>query len=347
MKTFFATYLSEVAKKVFLAIGTPEEEAETLSAELVLSNLLGIDSHGVVRIPQYVEEVKSGRVKPGAPIELAHENPTTAIVDCGWNFGIVAASRMTKLAYQKATTEGISCVVSRRCHHAGRIGAYVQNLANQGIFGLASANSSRHGHFVSPWGGMEGRLSTNPIAFGAPTSGDPVVMDMSTSTISEGKIRVTMMEGRSLPKGFILDSHGNPTTDPKDFYGPPRGTILPIGNSLGYKGFGLSLLVEVLGSAFAGVPVTPDGETDDYINGVCVIGIDPDAFSGKTAFLKVMDRLVEYVTSSQPAPTSQEVVMPGTYDFRTKEIREKKGIPVDEAIWSKIVDTAEHLGVPL
>ena len=186
-----------------------------------------------------------------------------AVVDCGFNFGPVAAARMVDIVCEKADRSDIAFAVSRNCTHIGRLGGVVQKVAERGFFGIATCNSSKHGHWVVPWGGREGRLATNPMAFAAPTSGDPVVLDMSTSMISEGKVRVLMNQGLPVPEGCIQDADGKPTTDPNHWYGPPKGTILPFGSELGYKGFGLSLLVEILSGMMAGEPASDA----PYING--------------------------------------------------------------------------------
>jgi len=345
MKLYNADYLKGIGTKIFEACGSPRNEAEILSTELVDASLMGLDSHGIMRYTQYVDQVLDGSVKPGSKISIMSETPNTAVVDCAWNFGIVSASKMTEIAYHKAENNNIACVASRHCHHVGRLGSYVQKLAERSMFAFATANSSRHGHWVTPWGGKEGRLATNPLAYAAPTSGLPVVMDMSTSMIAEGKIRVLMQQGKTLPEGCVLDADGNATTDPEAFYGPPKGTILPFGYDLGYKGFGLSLLVETLSSSLAGVPVTPDGSKDEYINGLCIIAINPDAFAGKETFKKVMDTLSGYITSAHPAPGHEEVVMPGTYDFRMREKRLKEGIPIAEETWKQILEAGKKVGL--
>ncbi|MDO8686572.1 MAG: Ldh family oxidoreductase, partial [Clostridiales bacterium] len=242
----------------------------------------------------------------------------------------------------------ISCVISMHSNHVGRLGAYVQKLADKGMFALATANSSKHGHMVTPWGGMEGRLATNPIAYAVPAKDRlPIVMDMSTSMIAEGKIRILMQQSKPLPEGCVLDAQGNPTTDPKAFYGPPKGTILPFGYNLGYKGFGLSLLVEILSSTLAGIPVTPDGQKDEYINGICIIAINLDAFTAEEHFKTITNDLCKYVTSSPAAPGNNEVLMPGTLDFRMREKRLNEGIPVPEETWKQIVETAKRVGLSI
>ena len=342
MKTFPADDLRALGEELFVACGVPEEEAAIVANELVEASLMGLESHGVTRYIWYTEEVLNGHLKPGAPIRVIKETPTMAIVDCGYNFGPVGATRMVEIVCDKAWQSGIAFVVSQHCHHIGRLGAYVQKAAEQGLFCLATANSSKHGHFVVPWGGREGRLATNPLAYGVPTGGRPIVMDMSTSMISEGKIRVLMHEGKPVPEGRILDGYGDPTTDPKAFYELPRGTILPFGGKLGYKGFGLGLLVEILSSTMAGEAITDDYR---YINGLALIALDPEPLCGAERFRHLVDALTTYITTTPPAPGHDEVIMPGELDFRMREQRLREGIPLPDETWRQIVETAKRVGV--
>jgi len=233
-------------------------------------------------------------------------------------------------------------VVSQRCHHVGRLGGWAQKVAGEGLFCLAAANSARQGHFVVPWGGREGRLATNPLAFAAPTTGLPVVLDMSTSMIAEGKIRVLLHAGQTVPPGCIQDAEGRPTTDPQRFYGPPRGTILPLGGRLGYKGFGLALLVEILGSVLAGEPLTDEFR---YVNGLGLVAIDPEPLCGLPRFVELMEQLRAYITSCPPAPGHREVTMPGELDFRTSEQRQRTGIPLPETTCRQLEAAAARVGV--
>ncbi|MBI2844085.1 MAG: Ldh family oxidoreductase [Armatimonadetes bacterium] len=342
VNVFSAGYLREVGTRIFVGCGAPPDEAALVAEELVDASLMGLDSHGVIRYIEYVMRVREGKTRPGAPVRVVKETPTTAIVDCGFNFGAVSASRMVEIACEKAASQSIACVVSRNSTHIGRLGGYAQKVAERGLFCIATCNSSKHGHWVVPFGGKEGRLATNPMAFAAPTSGLPVVLDMSTSAISEGKIRLLMAQGKEIPSGYCQDAEGNPCTDPEVWYGPPKGTILPFGHELGYKGYGLSLLVEIMGGIMAGEASTEDGS---YVNGFALIAVDPEAFCGREKFVELMDNLCSYHRSCPPAPGFTEVVLPGTYDFRMREKRLKEGIPVTDVTWKQIKECAATVGV--
>ena len=339
MRNVQANQLCEVSAAILAACAAPDADAVLVAKELVEANLMGIDSHGVIRIPQYVEAVRRNEIVPGAPVCIELQTAGAAVVDCAWNFGIVAAHKILEIAEEMAQSQAIACVTSHHAHHVGRLGAYVQRLAERGFVSLAVANGARSGHWVTPWGGREGRLATNPLAFGAP--GDPIVLDMSTSMISEGKIRLLAQQGTHIPSGCILDAHGCPTTDPEAFYGPPMGTILPFGGALGYKGFGLSLMVEILGSTLGGTSVPPDGAPNTYLNGFTVIVFHPDAFSDR--FVETIDKLCAYITSCPPATDSSGVVMPGGYDFAMRKKRLAEGIPIAENTWEALRKTAASL----
>ena len=212
------------------------------------------------------------------------------------------------------------------------------------MLALATCNSPIHGHFVLPWGGREGRLATNPIAYAVPTSSDPVVSDFSTSVAPEGKVRWSFNEGKPVPEGWILDAVGQPTTDPKAFYGPPRGGLLPLGAGAGHKGFALSLLVEILGSTLAGISST---DPKALGNGVCFIVVDPSAFCPLDRFRRLMDETIAYIKSSPPAPGFNEVLVPGELEFRTMKRRSIEGIPVDSATVRALREHAARLAVDL
>jgi uncharacterized oxidoreductase len=334
--------IAALGAALFRAAGTPDDDARQVAAALVTSSLMGHDSHGVLRIPEYLDLIAAGRIIPGAAMTVAHECGATAVVDCGHNFGVLGAHRAVAEAMRLARTHCVACVVTHRCAHVGRVGAYVQAAAAQGFVALATCNSPIYGHFVLPWGGREGRLATNPIAYAIPTSGDPVLADISTSVVPEGKVRVYRNQGQPLPPGWVLDAGGRPTTDAAAFYGPPRGGILPLGGPAGHKGFALGLLVEVLGSALAGLASTDPAVTG---NGLCFVVIDPSAFVPPARFKELVDGLVAYVKSPPPAPGFDEVLVPGEPEFRTLRQRRQSGVPVDEVTWRAIGEHARRLNV--
>jgi uncharacterized oxidoreductase len=344
MKTISAEDLRDIGLRLFVACGAPLSDAEAVTDELVESSLMGLDSHGVIRFPEYVRLALDGHVIVGAASRIVRETPATALVDCGLNFGQVSARRMTEIAIAKAIATGIACVASVNSGHVGRLGSYPQKIAARGLFGLAFVNASKRGHRVWPFGGREGRLATNPIAFGAPTDGDPILLDMSTCVMPEGKVRLLLQQGRPAPPGAIVDSQGNPTTDPAQLYAEPRGGLLPLGGPFGYKGFGLGVLVEIAGGLLAGVSSSANHAQH---NGLCLIAIDPDAFCGRDRFRELVSDLADYLRDTPPAPGTAGVIMPGAPEFASRQRRLSEGIPVADETWRLIAEAAHRAGVSL
>jgi uncharacterized oxidoreductase len=329
---------------LFEAAGAPADEARLTAEDLVTNSLMGHDSHGVMRIPEYLDLVTQGTIIPGARSTVERTSATTAVVDCAHNFGPVGAHRAMRAALDIGAEHRLACVITRRCNHAARLGAYVQKAAERDFIGLATCNSPVHGHFVLPWGGKEPRLATNPMAYAVPTRGDPIVADFSTSVVPEGKIRMCRNEGKPLGPGWAVDATGRPTTDAALFYGPPRGSLLPLGGSAGHKGFALGLLVELLGSALRGIACT-DPKVGG--NGLCFLVIDPASFVPIERFKELVDETVAYMKSSPPAPGFAEVLVPGELEFRTLRRRQAEGVPVDPVTWRALQDHARRLKVNL
>lgn len=344
---FTADEIRSICKSAFMSTGASEDEALVIAEELTEANLMGLDSHGFMRVADYLSLVKKGTIIPGVAVETQFESPNSVVVNGNHNYGIVTATETTRLVIQKAMENNIAVGATRHCNHIGRLGAYTQKIANSGMMGFAVVNSSRHGHFVAPFGGAQGRLATNPLSFAFPTKGDPILLDMSTSMVAEGKIRFLMQAGKELPDNCVLTADGKPTNSPVEFYEPAKGTILPFGESMGYKGFGLGLMVELLGSTLSGVRLTPDGETDEYINGFFVMAVNPRIFGESNDILDNVEILKEYILSAKPAQGSAGVVAPGQLDFETRARRLKDGIEVAEDTWRQIIAAGKLFDIDL
>ncbi|HKI19913.1 MAG TPA: Ldh family oxidoreductase [Isosphaeraceae bacterium] len=334
--------VSRLGVVLFTAAGAAADQAQATVRSLVTSSLMGHDSHGVIRVPEYLGFIASGTLVVNAPLDVERTGPATAVVDCHHGFGAVGAEKAIREGIAIARSQRTASVVTRRCNHVGRLGAWVELAADEGMLALATCNSPIHGHYVLPWGGRDGRLATNPIAYAIPTGGDPVVADFSTSVAPEGKIRVARNVGKTVPDGWIVDANGNATNDPNAFYGPPRGGVLPLGGAAGHKGSALGLFVEILGSALAGI-----NSRDPQVkgNGVCFIVVDPSAFCPLEQFRRLVDDTVAYIKSSRPAPGFDEVLVPGELEFRTLRQRQIAGIPVDLATVEAMRKHGDRLGV--
>ena len=345
MQRYSASFLRRVATDVFSACGAPREEASIVAHQLVASNLMGLDSHGVVMIPKYVGWVREGTTHPGAPISVVSEQGGSAVMDCGLNFGQVGGQRAMEKAIALAREHKVACVVTTRCRHVGRLGYFTQMAAEAGMFALATTNSAKAGHSVVPYGGLMGRVAPNPMSYAVPAADHPIVADMAMSTTSKGKTVVYRNRGQKLPEGWIIDAQGKPSTDPEDLFKNPKGWILPLGGNVGYKGFAFLLLAEILGGALGGHAITED--IPDGVNGVCFFVLDISAFLPIERFRALMADMIAYEKSAPPAPGFNEVLLPGELDFRIMGERQAQGIPIDPVTWAQIREAAETLHVPI
>ncbi len=345
MPTFSSEYLRRCAAAIFTAAGAPSARADQVSELLVASNLVGHDSHGIIRVPQYVATIERGDIDPHAEIAIESETDASAVLDANWGFGQVAMSQAAAMAVEKASRCGVAALTVRNANHIGRLGSYVEDIARQGMVALLFANMHGGGACVVPWGGRESRLGTNPLAAGLPRpDGDPIVLDMTTSVVAEGKVRVQRNRDEPVPEGWIIDAQGQPSTDPAAFYGPPRGGILPFGGAVGHKGYGLGVIVEILGGALSAAGCAGTGSRNG--NGVLLLVVDIERFVPMDDYLSEVGQLVEFIKSSPLAPGFSEILVPGEIESRQRALR-IDGIDVDEQTWSEIVECARRLGAPL
>jgi uncharacterized oxidoreductase len=345
--TFSCEELESLVVSIFENAGAPPEHARIVARHLVEANTLGHDSHGILRVPQYLRAVENGEVQPCAKPTLVRESLAGAVIDGCQAFGQVAATEAMQLAIDKARHSSIGAVTLRNCYHSGRLGAYSTLAADAGMIGMVMVNAGGGGQSVVPFGGTTRRLATNPFSIAAPTGGEfPLVLDIATSMAPEGKIRDYALRGAPLPSGWIVDANGRPSCDPKDFYGPPAGSLLPLGGPAGYKGFGLALMIDVLAGALSGAGCCRD-QVVPARDGVLLIAIDVDQFSERTLFYQQVTDLIAYVKSCPPAAGFQGVFVPGELEYREAQKRRRLGIQVDENIWQEIQAIVNRRGVKL
>ena len=345
MPSFTEQQLNKIAADIFEAAGVARGEAEIISELLVAANLAGHDSHGVLRIPQYIGLMESGQIQPGAPIQIERESASHALINGNWGFGHVIAQKAMSLAIQKAKSSTISAVSIYNCNHIGRLGSYPVMAANEGLIGMVMANAGGTALYVAPFGGTDGRLATNPISIAAPTRDDyPILLDITSSVVAQGKIRVALNRGDSVPLGWLINSKGDPTTDPHDLNGPPPGALLALGGIAAHKGFALALMIDVLGGALSGAGCSGSGNTR-LQNGVLMVAIDIETFTPLDDFYARVDELVGYVKSSPLAPGFDEILVPGEIEARREQQRSEDGIPLDDETWRQLQETAAALGI--
>jgi uncharacterized oxidoreductase len=345
MPTISSSTLLDFATRILAAAGAPPDEAAIVGEALVRANLAGHDSHGVLRMEQYCRMIAQGTIVPGAPTAIENETAATAVVNGNWGFGQVVAQRAVELAIRKAREVGVSAVTMRAANHMGRLGDYPLMAAHEGMAAIATINNHGSGSLVAPWGAREGRLATNPICIATPGPERPIVMDITTSVVAEGKVRVSRNRGEPVPEGWIIDAEGRPTTDPNALYARPRGAILPFGGIVGHKGFGLSLMVDILSGALSGAGCS-QANASRLGNAMFLTVIDIARFVPLEEFHAHVATLVDHVRSAKLAPGYEEILIPGEPEFREEQRRQRDGIPIDEESWRQLLRTAESLGVP-
>ena len=346
MPTLSADALTTLAASLFRAAGVPGDDADVVARSLVDANLCGHDSHGVMRVPQYIDFIRKGTYKPGAPLTVICETPAVLAADAGWGLGQVQAHRLLAKLLPKAKGLGVAAGTLRNCGHVGRLGEYAEVAARENMALLAVANSHGAGRRVAPLGGTEGRIGTNPICIGTPTSADPVILDFGTSAVAEGKVRVNFQKKEPVPADWLLDASGKPTTDPGVLYADPRGTILPFGGSQAYKGFGLGLLVDLLSGGLSGGACSgPSFPIAGQGNAAVFVVLNPALFGGVEHFLQQTDGLTEYVRSCPRAECVNAITLPGDPERAAKAKRLADGIAIPDGTWELIRKAATELGV--
>ncbi|MEE2910734.1 MAG: Ldh family oxidoreductase [Candidatus Poribacteria bacterium] len=345
MPTFTFDQLRSVTRQVFTALGANTDEAEILGDFLPRANLVGHDSHGVIRIPQYIHHIKKDEIQLGRKVELLKETTTTAVINGNWGFGQVVTKQATDLAITKAIHNGLGCITVQQNNHVGRLSDYAHLIAERGCIGILMVNGHGSGTRVAPFGGIDGRFSTNPLCISIPQKNDgPIVADITTSVVAEGKVRVKRNRGEQLPPGWIIDANGHPSQDPKDFYEEPYGALLPLGGIVAHKGFALSMMVDILAGALSGAGCS--GNTAPrFGNSVFILAIQVSNFVPESFFHQQIRDLIEWVKSSRCAPGFDEILVPGEPEQRIKAEREKNGIPIDSETWSQIFSAGQKLGL--
>jgi LDH2 family malate/lactate/ureidoglycolate dehydrogenase len=306
----------------------------------VEANLAGHDSHGVMRLAGYVHFVRQGDVVPAARASVSHRDRATARVDGAWGWGQPAMQLGTDAAIECARAHGVGTVVVNRCFHVGRIAPYVEAAARAGMIGLAMTNA---GPAVAPFGGRQRLLGTNPFGWAVPRAAgrDPLIFDIATAAIAEGKLQLARARGDRLPPNMIVTAGGRPSLNPIDFY--DGGAILPFG---GHKGYGVNLLAQVLGCALAGMD-TSRYEGPAGANGPIVIAIDIAPFVEPARFIEEVEALCARIVASPPAEGCDAVLLPGDRAAAHRQERLRDGVPIPDSTWSQIETLAAQCGVPI
>jgi uncharacterized oxidoreductase len=345
--TFLPDRLLHFASNIFQAAGVPPDDARLVATSLVDANLAGHDSHGLIRIPQYLKALGDGLLQAGVPLKVIHHTPAVLVCDGQWGLGQVQAHRLLEQLVPMARECGIAAGTLNQCGHIGRLGEYAERATAQEMAFVATVNNHGYGRAVAPPGGVVGRIGTNPLCLAAPGRPDePVVLDIGTSVCAEGKVRVAFNKGQPVPEGWLLDSKGQPTTDPGVLYREPRGTILPLGGAQAYKGFGLGLLLDMFAGGLSGAPCSRPEIEPRTANAVVFLVLDPQGFAGAEHFRTEVVTLAGHVRDCPTAPGAT-VQLPGDPERQQRARRSVEGIALDEGTWGQLKAVAARLKVAL
>lgn len=340
--------LHDFVRRLFVAAGLSGNDAGLAATSVLIADLRGVESHGVQRVGFYLTGLGNGSVDVQARLTVVEERASTIAFDGNHGLGLLNARRAMERCIEKADETGICLATVRNSSHFGIAGMYPLMAAERGMCGMAMTNTSP---IVVPMFAKQGALGTNPIAFAAPTSGNPFCLDMSTSTVAFGKIEVARRLGIPIPEGWSVDKEGRPTTDPFRHAG-----LSPLGGTRatsGHKGYGLGVMVEVLCAQLAGNPWSKNvgrthGSGDAGVNGHMLMAWRVDAFRDPVEFRRDMDEMLADLRGMEVSEEyrGQTVLAPGDPEMEAERENRRLGIPVRHAVLAELNAEAARLGVP-
>ena len=342
---------------VFRAWGMSDAHADTTAEMMVETDLRGVDSHGISMLPTYDREFRAGRLNMRPSFKTVREGPATALIDADASLGHPVSVHAMNRAVDKCRDMGVAMVAVVNSHHFGAAGCYARIAAERGVIGMVT--SSTRGVTMVPTFGAEPVLGTNPLAFAAPARrNQPFQLDMATTTVAAGKVKVHKLNHRPVPPGWVVDEAGAPVTDPERAFGyvfeRPEGGITPLGGPRevgGHKGYGLAVLVHILAGTLPGASFSPirnrtQGPSDPHNIGHCFLAIDPRAFRGDGEFEDDLDQVIDILHDTRRADPAQPVLVAGDPEMATRRERLEHGVPVPADLMTQLRAVATSAGVP-
>jgi len=334
--------LSDFCTAVLEKAGLPHDQARVTAEHLVEANLMGHDSHGVMRVPGYAQSLQAGRYLPVGAHEIERESSTIAVIDAKQGMGIVLAYEAMKMAVAKACRHDVGAVAVHSATHIGRLGAFPPLAAARDCIGIIMLNGGTR--FTAPFGGTERRLPPNPIAVCVPVGPDKTMMlDITTRMVAGGKVEVQAARNEAVPEGWLIDREGNPVVDP-DALRAPDVAMLPLGGPAGHKGYGLAMMIDVMAGALSRAGCTRDRPTRGGSGFLC-LALRIEAFVDLAEYYDEVQHLIDWVKSARPAPGTRAVLLPGEIEEQRKQERTASGIPVEDTTWARLTATGQESGV--
>jgi LDH2 family malate/lactate/ureidoglycolate dehydrogenase len=335
-----ADRLTAFAEAAFNAVGVPEPDARTVADALVDADLRGVHSHGTRWIPGYVTTVRTGKTNPRPDVRVVVDGGTTAVLDGDLGLGHVVASAASEMAVERALEYGVGAVALRRSTHCGAMAYYTNRAAAAGCIGFASTNGNAN---MAPTGGTSRLIGNNPLAYSFPTRrGFPFALDMATSVVAGSRLLMAIERGETIPTGWAVDGNGMPTDDPRAWR-ERDGLLVPIG---GPKGYGLAVVLDILCGVLSGGHFGAQrGQPGSVDTSQFFLAIRIDRYMPLEQFLDRMDLLIDQIKSSELAPGSPGVFVPGEMEHNHKQDRLANGVPLDGATVAALGRLGRDLGL--
>lgn len=338
--------LTQIAATILHKAGAELERAQAVAEHLVLANLKGHDSHGVGMIPNYVKSMMSNLIHPQNDALLTRDSGAVLSFDGNLGFGRVVGIQAMEQGIARAKSHGISCVALGNAAHLGRIGAFAEHCAAAGLISTHYVNVVGHDPMVVAYGGRDRRFITNPFCCAVPRAdGNHVVLDMATTTVAAGKVRVAYMKGEPVPEHSLVDRNGLETTDASVIFSKDGGGAMqPFGL---HKGYGLMVMCELLGGALGGNFTMQPGNqrAGATLNNMLSIILDPGAVGDLAAYDAEVTAMIDYIYASEAAEGVEKVLIPGDPERQSFAARSTNGIDIDDNSWQDITNAANAAGL--
>lgn len=336
--------LKSFCKQAYVAVGVPEDEAEIVSDLLVRSDLRGIETHGVTRLPIYIQRLEKDYVRKKCEFNLIRQKGATAYVNANGSMGHVVSNKAMQLALKLAKDHGIGWVTVVDSGHFGVTGLFPMMALEHDMIGFICSNSAP---MMAPFGGKNRIIGNNPLSYAFPAKSHiPIVVDFSCSVVASGRLILARKKGEKIPLGWAVDKNGLPTTDPYEGY-EAGGSLAPMG---GHKGYGLAIANEIMSSLLGGgkwtINIKSLYEIDKTgIQGTChsFMTLDPDCFIGREKFKELIDSYIAAIKASGTAEGIDEILLPGEPEAKTEESFLKEGIPLAQTTVKELIKLSEHL----
>lgn len=336
--------LRAFGRALYEAAGVPSEQAAIVTDHLVDSNLFGHDSHGMMRTPGYLRGVRAGHTKPVGELKFVRNAPASAVIDAEGALGIVVARRAMEMAVDRAREHTLGAVAVHQASHIGRLGDFASLAAERDCVGVIMLNGGAR--CAAPFGGTAPRLPPNPIAVAVPRHGGrPLMLDITTSMVALGKASVRRERGEEMPEGWFIDSSGRPVTDPART-SDPDVAMLPLGGPMGYKGYGLAVMIDAIAGGLSWAGCSAASPTRGGSGFLC-LAIKIESFIDLDEYKDEMEMLCDWIMSSPTLPGVERIYLPGEIEWTTRTQREAEGVPIEESTWGRLVEAARELDVPV